>query len=92
MEFELLSAEVLTADYYEAFQAARRQRMQRLERYQLPRNTQTYDNIYFRERVQTWNSRLVYQLPTEGHRDAFAVVRNGNGPGGLSRAATHAVL
>ncbi len=58
MEFELLSQDVLTPEYYRAFEAAREQRLQRLQQYVLPKNTQTYDNIYFRERVQTWNSRF----------------------------------
>lgn len=57
LEFELLPNDVLTRDAYETFLETRQQRLKRLEAYTLPLNTQTYDNIYFRERGQTWNAR-----------------------------------
>ena len=66
LEFELLSPNVLTEEFFEHFLSARKYRQQRLQEYSLPLNTQTYDNVYFNERVQTWNGRLITscQAPT----------------------------
>ena len=59
IEFELLSRDYLTDTSYATFQQVRQARLRNLARYTMPHNTGTYDNIYFRERVQTWNSRLI---------------------------------
>ncbi len=66
LEFELLSPNVLTEEFFGHFLSARKKRQQRLQEYSLPLNTQTYDNVYFNERVQTWNGRLITscQAPT----------------------------
>jgi asparagine synthetase B (glutamine-hydrolysing) len=60
IEFEQLTSTVLTDDAYREYLALRRSRCKRLdEAYTMPMNTQSYDNVYFYERVQTWNSRVI---------------------------------
>lgn len=59
IEFETLSRQVLSDEYYAAFEASRPARLKRLERYVLPLNTQTYDSVYYHERIGTWGSRLI---------------------------------
>jgi hypothetical protein len=66
IEFEQLPGRAFTPTYADAYQAARSNRITRLERYRLARNTQTYDNVYFRERVQTWNSREITSCQVAG--------------------------
>jgi asparagine synthetase B (glutamine-hydrolysing) len=60
LEFELLTPTLLTERAFQEYtdlRAARRRRLS--ERYSMPINTQSYDNVYFYERVQTWNSRTI---------------------------------
>lgn len=60
IELELLTPHVLTPEAYDAFLTLRDARVRRLtSRYQEPFNTQTYDNVYFYERMQTWNARTI---------------------------------
>ncbi len=60
IEFELLQPNYLTAAAYRTFQQRRAYRRQELQRrYAATYNTQSYDNVYFYERVQTWNSRAI---------------------------------
>jgi len=57
IEMELLSPSVLTPEFHEHFLARRLKRIAALENYSLALNTQSYDHIYFRERIQSGSSR-----------------------------------
>ena len=60
VEFERLSEKVLTEQASEVYDQLLQERRQRLaERYTSQFNTQSYDKVYFYERVQTWNSRTI---------------------------------
>jgi hypothetical protein len=60
LEFELLTPPILTERAYKEYSELRASRRKRLaDRYTMPINTQSYDNVYFYERVQTWNSRTI---------------------------------
>ncbi|MCA9151910.1 MAG: hypothetical protein KDA92_21555, partial [Planctomycetales bacterium] len=60
LEFELFTSDTLTDDAMTSFSALRRSRVAKLEsQYRQPINTQSYDHVYFYERVQTWNSRMI---------------------------------
>lgn len=59
IEMELLSPKILQPYYFSEFQKARLTRQADLENYVCDVNTQSYDNVYFRERIQSWNSRTI---------------------------------